>query len=52
MVTVALVYAALCVVTALAILAYMGEWHRCWQVACWPVALLVALGQVMVEERE
>ena len=52
MLTLALVYASLCVVTALAILAYMGAWHRCFQVAFWPLALLVALGQVLVEERD
>ena len=52
MLTLALIYASLCALTALAILAYLGAWHRCWQVAFWPVALLVALGQVLVEERE
>ena len=45
-------YLSLCVLAALAILAYMGAWHRCFQVAFPPIALLVALGQVLVEERE
>lgn len=48
----ALIYCALCVVTALAILAYLGLWGRAAQVAFWPVALLVAFGQVLIEERE
>ena len=52
MLPLALIHLSCCVLTALAILAYMGAWHRCFQVACWPLALLVALGQVLVEERE